>query len=499
VSASTAASSVTPAGATAEPAPARRWWPLLALLALAATLRFATLDLQSLWYDEAFTPTHVLHGGLGATLRAMVHTENTPPLYYILLWLWTRAFGTGAIALRSLSALAGVAMVPVGWAIGRELGSRRIATVLAAIIAVNPLFVWYSQEARSYILLALFAALSYLFFERARRAPGRGEAATTPLVLWAVSSALALLSHYFAVFVVGPEAALLLWAARLRRAELLAAASVATVGVALLPLIASQDSQRTQWIGQWLLSKRLIAIPQYYVLGASGEPLGHGLLLAGCVLIGGAALLWPRLSRGEQDASLIATGVGATGIVVPLLLALGGADYLAPRNLIGAFVPLTAALAVLVGARGSRRAGAALATAICLAGAAVVIDVDRSPRLQRGDWRGLAKALPTGDPARAIVTPQLGSAPLEYYVPGLRRLATGASVTASEIDLVGYSPIRAGAARPPAPGFHLFAHRSVHGLVIYGFRSGGPHTLGERALRAKRLIAERTQVLVPGA
>jgi hypothetical protein len=35
--------------------------------------------------------------------------------------------------------------------------------------------------------------------------------------------------------------------------------------------------------------------------------------------------------------------------------------------------------------------------------------------------------------------------------------------------------------------------------VIYSFRSGGPHTLGERALRAKRLIAERTQVLVPGA
>ncbi len=45
------------------------WWPLAALLLLAAALRFSTLGLQSFWYDEAFTPVHVLHASLGATLH----------------------------------------------------------------------------------------------------------------------------------------------------------------------------------------------------------------------------------------------------------------------------------------------------------------------------------------------------------------------------------------------------------------------------------------------
>src|ERR1700677_1259987 len=46
--------------------------------------RLATIGEQSLWYDEAYTPVHVLHASLGATLRTMVHTENTPPLWYML-------------------------------------------------------------------------------------------------------------------------------------------------------------------------------------------------------------------------------------------------------------------------------------------------------------------------------------------------------------------------------------------------------------------------------
>ena len=67
----TAPSTAVPTGG----AGARRlppWWPLAALIALAAVLRLSTLDLQSFWYDEAYTPVHVLHADLGATLRSMV-------------------------------------------------------------------------------------------------------------------------------------------------------------------------------------------------------------------------------------------------------------------------------------------------------------------------------------------------------------------------------------------------------------------------------------------
>ena len=181
------------------------WWPLAALLVLGAAIRFSTLDLQSLWYDEAFTPVHTLRPSLGATLHELAAHENTPPLWYVLVWLWTRAFGTDAVALRFLSALAGLLLVAVGWAIGRELGSRRTAALLGLIVALNPFFVWYSQEARAYEFYAFFIGLSLLFFLRARRDP-------TPAALagWSASSVLAILSEYFAVFLVALEAVLLL-------------------------------------------------------------------------------------------------------------------------------------------------------------------------------------------------------------------------------------------------------------------------------------------------
>ena len=125
-----------------------------------------------------------------------------------------RVLGTGVVALRLLSALAGVALVGVGWAIGTELGSRRTAAMLAAILALNPLMVWYSQEARAYELYALLAAVSLLCFLRAFRAP-RG----TALALWSLSSVLALLTHYFAVFLLVPEALALLLRVRPSRAS----------------------------------------------------------------------------------------------------------------------------------------------------------------------------------------------------------------------------------------------------------------------------------------
>ena len=125
-------------------------------MVLAAALRLSTLDVQSFWYDEAYVPVHTLHASLGATLESVVKSENTPPLWYVLVWGWSRVFGTGEVALRLPSALAGIATVAVAWGIGHELAGRRAAIATAALVATNPLLVWYSQEARAY---GLFVAL----------------------------------------------------------------------------------------------------------------------------------------------------------------------------------------------------------------------------------------------------------------------------------------------------------------------------------------------------
>jgi mannosyltransferase len=499
-SAAGAAPSASPADASRTAARLPAWWPLAALGLLAAALRLSTLDLQSFWYDEAFTPIHVLHPSLWATLRSVAHTENTPPLWYVLAWADSRVLGTGEVALRLPSALAGIATVPVAWAIGRELAGRRAAIACAALVAVNPLFVWYSQEARAYGLFVLMGALAMLCFLRALRDPIRSR-----MAMFALTGALALLTHYFAVFLLIPMVLWLVWEPRTRRAALPVLGVLALLGAALLPLISAQGGHGTQWIGRWPLSERLEAIPQYYLTGYSGAPLGHGVeLLVALPILAALALGLFRMTEPSRERSklgerrlAICVSLAACGVLIPIVLVAFGADYLAPRNLVAAMIPVTAAIAVLAVWPGTGRAGIALALAIALAFLAISLDVDVSPRLQRGNWRDLAKALRGAPAERAITTVELGSAPLEYYMPGLHDLREGSSVLVREIDETGYAPLRASAGEPPAPGFHLLARLDVDGLIVYRFVSPVARVVTEAALRRHVITLATPNVLVP--
>jgi mannosyltransferase len=479
------------------------WWPLAVLALVAAVLRLSTLDLQSFWYDEAFTPVHVLHASLWATLRSVVHTENSPPLWYLIEWVDSRLLGTGEVALRLPSALAGVATVVLAWAIARELSGRRAALACAAFVAVNPLFVWYSQEARVYGLFVFMVALALWRFLRAERDP------TPANMAWfALAGALALLTHYFAVFLLIPMALWLLRQRDTRKLALAACAAIAVVGLALLPLIFAQGGHGTQWIGRWPLSERLQAIPQYYLTGASGEPLGHGieLLVALPILAGVGLWLWrvlenppaarlPAIAR-ERRGVQIALVIAACGVLIPIVLVAFGEDYLAPRNLVAAMIPLTALVAIATVSPLCGRAGIALAITIVIAFLAISVDVELSPRLQRGNWRDVAKALQGVQGAHAITTVELGSAPLEYYLPGLRNVREGGRVTLSEIDETGYAPLRASAGEPPAPGFHLAARLDVNGLIVYRFVSPVPRLVSEATLRRHVITLAHPEVLM---
>jgi hypothetical protein len=464
------------------------WWPLALLVVLAAVLRFATLGAQSLWFDEAFTPVHVFSTSLFTTLSHVAHTENTPPLWYILDWAVIRVAGDGAVALRFASALVGVAMVPVMWAIGAELAGRRAAILAAALTATNPLLVWYSQEARAYALFAFFVALAMLCFLRAERDPS-----PRTMAAFAASGSLALLSHYFAVFLVAPMALWLLRSRERARLALPAVLVIAAVGAALIPLVLAQGGHGAQWIGHWALLSRLQATPQYYLTGYTGSVLGHGIELAVALpLLAGVVVgLWQVLDAQESRGALIALGLSACGVGIPLLLVAFGADYFAPRNLIGAMVPLTALLAVVIGARRTGWVGMVLGGLAALAFLAVVVDVDRRPRLQRGDWSGLAAKLRPLAPAQLVATVHLGSAPLEYYLPSLHALGSASAPSAREIDEVGYAPLSADAASPPAPGFELVSRREVHGLLLYRFLATPARAVSVAELRHHRITLEQ--------
>ena len=143
-------------------------------------MRFATLDAKGYWQDEATTAI-LMDDGLWELLTSRIEeSEATPPLFYALEWFAAQAFGTGEIGLRLLPALFGTAAIPFAYLAGRELASERTGVAAAALVAVNPLLVWYSQEARAYSLLVLLSAAALWCFARALTTRRRGGSRRGP-------------------------------------------------------------------------------------------------------------------------------------------------------------------------------------------------------------------------------------------------------------------------------------------------------------------------------
>jgi mannosyltransferase len=426
---------------------------LTGLTLLGAALRFATLDLQSFDFDEAITVGPVLGGSFDAMLDTIPKTESTPPLYYVLAWLWTQAFGLGEVGVRSLSALLGTALVPVTYGAARELGGRRAGLIAAALVAVSPQLIFYSQEARAYSLLALLATLSFWAFLVARRDPGaRG------LILWALASAAALLTHYFAAFLVVPEAIWLLAVRRPRLPVALAALPVAAVGAALVPLAVRQADGRTDWISDFSLGERLRGAVKMSLTGEYDPTSNWQLGLLGLVLVAAMAVALQRADTRERRGAALALGLGAIVFAIPLAIDLTARELLTAKNMILAVPLLSIGVACALGARRAGAIGAAAAALVGAACLAITVVTMAEPRLRRPDYRAIAETLGRPAPGVGVFTLYHGSEPLARYLPGAT-VVPEASV--SELELVvplgradGDDPARPETPAPPA-GFEL--------------------------------------------
>src|SRR3954454_17852848 len=107
---------------------ARHLQLLAGIVVAGALLRFATLGVQSYWLDEAAT-VNLLHKSFGSMISGVVSGESTPPLYYVLAWVWAKVFGSGEVGLRSLSALIGTATISLAFALGVRVAGRRAGLI----------------------------------------------------------------------------------------------------------------------------------------------------------------------------------------------------------------------------------------------------------------------------------------------------------------------------------------------------------------------------------
>jgi hypothetical protein len=379
----------------------------------AALLRLATLDSQSFGDFETYTVV-LQRMSFGSMVSEIPEFEGTPPLYYIVSWFWSQLFGTGEVGLRTLPAILSIATVPVTYAIGRTLVNARVGLIAAALMAVNPLAVWYAQEARAYALLMFLTALGLLFFVRLLRDTG---SRTWNLVGWSAASAAALLTHYFAALVIVPEAIWLYVAASARRPVLAAMMPPAITGAALIPLIVEQSEQAGGGEPEaTALATRVAQFPKQFLVGYD-VPLEVPLAIAGGALV--LLSLWLLIRRANQDArrgAQVAGVIAASGTVILLLLAVVGADYFLTRYLTVLLVPLSVVLAAGFAAvpRGLLGAGA-----LAVVFLAAVIAVQTDATAQRPDLRGALE--PLGDPppgGRVVYITSITR--IDVYLPGAR-------------------------------------------------------------------------------
>lgn len=167
-----------------------------ALMAIAIGLRLPTITKASIWHDEGFSM--MLSSRTPAEIWLGSAQDVHPPLYYEILHTWTNLFGRSVLAARSLSVVASLITLFIAYKLIRHLLGRGAATVSLVVLAVAPMAVRYSQEARMYGLLSLWlVGATYalvLALENKRQAKY--------WLIYVVLMAAGLYTHYFTVFAI---------------------------------------------------------------------------------------------------------------------------------------------------------------------------------------------------------------------------------------------------------------------------------------------------------
>jgi len=139
--------------------------PLLAILGVAALLRFYRLELDGLWYDTASSISTASNPSLGEVIEA-TKAEIQFPLYFLILHFWLKVNGS-EFWVRTLSVLLGLGTIGMVYVTGKAFFSKRVGLLAAALAAVSSYQLYYSRYPRSYILLALLTMASVYLLRQA--------------------------------------------------------------------------------------------------------------------------------------------------------------------------------------------------------------------------------------------------------------------------------------------------------------------------------------------
>jgi len=217
------------------------WLLVIVFAFLAFALRLYHLDHFSFWQDESLTPLRASYAipdilSNRIVLQEAVTQDTHPPLYFLLIHFTRLLFGESDFAYRYPSLLAGVLTVPLLFQFGRRMIDARAGLLAAFLATINPLQLWYAQEARMYTFLLLLTTAASFALWRALA----GGSLRRWFLIYVLFAGLSFLTHYTAIFLIAAHFlfwAWLLWRRGQGRLLLMGAGTVLLVVLPFLPLL----------------------------------------------------------------------------------------------------------------------------------------------------------------------------------------------------------------------------------------------------------------------
>jgi len=305
--------------------------PFLGILVTLSMVSYPLLG-RDLWTDEAYTVSYTSHPTISGLLDDVRKNEETPPVYFITVWLWSRAFGTDEIAVRTLSVLYGAGAV-VGTALLARHYLRRAANLVATVaLAMAPLLSSYMVEARCYTLTVLLTVVCMATFERLYHRPESRWAQ----VGYALSAAALFLTSYFSVALL--VAHWLIWLIHLRNpairrsrlfAWMLIQVIITTCILPWLPSLYYQVTIASDITTPVVYSSQDFALQWLSIIIGLYKPTQYLRMCVICTAVGGILIAATALSP-----KAMANGLVIRTLVLPavlLLILLSGMQAVMPR------------------------------------------------------------------------------------------------------------------------------------------------------------------------
>lgn len=255
---------------------------VLSVVLLALAIRVIGLGSESAWMDEAYSITLARYPIM--QIIQGTAADQHPPLYYLLLHYWMMISGSIPFT-RLLSAVLGTINIIQVLYFGGKLKRVNLGIGTAILLTISPLHIWYSQEARQYMLLAVLTTGATIGLWDCLQGKKRWW-------LYGIFSALAIYTQYFAVFIFISHAIVVaVWSYRQRswrfiRPWMVSMLAVAIVFLPWLPTAINQFKHHTMpWIGEPAAGDvrdvilRLVAGSGVLVLPSSIRWLGLAILL----------------------------------------------------------------------------------------------------------------------------------------------------------------------------------------------------------------------------